>query len=157
MESKELEHWRRFVAKIRKSVEKRFQSGPRQILVAGEKHGDRLLDATTPEALQRSALGLLRERLRDCWYSVRTPPGAPEINEGEIDKLPEFLRPEARRAWKNYENQLEGFREDKFFSDRVRMAIEENDGYAALALLQERSDTGHGYEKVTIEPLEDFR
>lgn len=72
-----------------------------QIIVATEKHCTRYLDASTPEALAKSALKLLTERWNaGYWYHEPSVmyPETPILSEEEIAALPEHLRSAAKTA-----------------------------------------------------------
>lgn len=125
----------------------------RQALVAQEKHGTRVFDATTETALHKSALALVAERLKIGWYYEPEEPKKPELTKEQVEALPEGkIRKEAKRQHRDYRQELEEHEEDVEFWQNVQTALETQDGALAWKCLQHRDD--HEYEQVYLTTLE---
>lgn len=127
----------------------------KKILVAKEKHGDRYLNASTPEALAESAFKLLKERWEmDYWYHLDDPPSSNEIlSEEQISALPTttLAASEAQKR-ANYLRRLHAYERQRDTYEAIKDCVENNKKDQAWSLLQRRSN--YEYEQVTIETLE---
>lgn len=138
----------------------------KQIIVCHEKHGESYYDASTLEALHRSALAILTYRfnLGYVYYDPRedthefTLARRKEradliaMTDEQIAAIPsDVARVELR---KKRRAALQREREDERTAveyERIKAAVENKDGAAAWELLCDRSD--HEYERVELETL----
>ena len=133
-----------------------FDEGRRYVLVAREKHGTRYFDASTREALLKSALALLTERFKSKWYYYKPEePKAPydlpsedavkAMPEGQIKKLAAKMLADYRAELRNYEDDSDTYK-------AIVAAVKEKDGEKAWDCLRARE--GGEYEHVKVEELE---
>lgn len=127
----------------------------RQILIAEEKHGTRVFDATTEEALYASALVLLKERAtgRYSWYIEPDEPEKPDLPEDVVAALPAGkTKLKAEYDWEEYRRNMEIYALEMGIWSDTQYAINNNNGKLAWQILRSRSD--HEYEYVHLEELE---
>lgn len=125
-----------------------------QILLLKEKHGDRAFDATTVEALHKSALAIVKERLNEQWYyepeNDSTPP---EMTEAAIAALPNGpIKQAGLLAWVRYKTELQEYKIAQGDWQLVQDAIKNNDGKAAWDIIRSRQD--HEYENYRLIRIE---
>lgn len=143
-----------------------------RILIAREKHGPRYLDASSDEALARSSLKLLRDRLCKGYYpepdeAFARPPERPAEMDGEaFAALPPDIRHQlvrrraAHDAWVLEREDYADWRAQVMalvVAGDLRMVTIGLGRYArceplAYHLLSRRSD--HEYEGVSLEDVE---
>jgi len=123
-----------------------------RVLMAYEKHGDRVFDATTDVQLAFACVKLLRERFREGWYNPGQPP-----TDGRKNKLCSATIAELRRERVNYE-EAKQFYEDvqavlaEPVVQRTRMTGNPlRSNVWAWRLLEGRA--GYEYERVELEEL----
>ena len=85
-----------------------------RVIVAEEKHGTALYDASTPELFAKSALLILRERCADCWYTDSDKEWFTQVEEllekndlsfqGKNNKIPKAWALLLQRNDAEYEN-----------------------------------------------------
>jgi hypothetical protein len=125
-----------------------------QVVILREKYGDRYFVAKTKEQLHKTALKILTERWHNGrWYFEPEKVEALDFTEADIPKIPESMRAEAEKALKQNQALLRHYADavDKY--EAIRKAVEENDGKAALRILESRSK--YEYEEIMIEVCEE--
>lgn len=127
----------------------------RRILVCQEKHGTPLYDIPDDEALFRTALFILKERVKDQWIvppSEDEAPVSPGMTREQAEALPEgSIKRSSQNLLKQYEEAMKRHRKDLEEWASVEKALKEKDGKAAWSILQGRRD--YEYEGVFLEPL----
>lgn len=129
-----------------------------KIFIVNEKDSTRYFLAEPEAKLHAAALLILKERI-DPQYPYIVEPDEPEVPEGmlepaQIDALPEGeIKKAARSQRKGYDLAMREYRNDLDQWNRIKKAIKEKDGKAALGILKERQD--HEYEDFTIDDAED--
>jgi hypothetical protein len=127
----------------------------KQVLVAREKHGTRILNALTRKDCYASALLLLTERFTDSyWYHKPEPPsGKPELTQDQIEALPDGeVKDLAKKQWKRFEKRNKRYEDALVQYNEIVLAVESEDGKLAYQCLYDRAD--HEYEGVSLECLE---
>ena len=126
-----------------------------RILVVKEKHGSRYFEATTEEQLYKIALYLLKGRFNEgYWYSEPEFVEPLDFTEADIANMPQSMQDGARRQLRDYQHRLRVYLEDKEEWDKIKEAIENNDGKLAFSILDGRS--GYEYEGFDIEECEEI-
>lgn len=114
------------------------------VLVCYEKHGERYWDATSPEALARSALAILTERWKEgYWYSDPDDDGlgdsewaekrraeiakARALSREEIEALPTSARQAVISLRRESRQQVERDRRARDWYERAKRVVEEQD------------------------------
>jgi hypothetical protein len=114
----------------------------KRVLILKEHHGERALDISTPEQLQKAALSVIKGRFgSDHDYYMLEEPELPEspIAKEQIDVMSEGeLKEAAKEIYSNYERNLEGYNETIKEINLIRKCIETNDGRLAWKILQQR-------------------
>jgi hypothetical protein len=129
----------------------------KKILIFEEKHCHRFFDASTKELKRAAALKILTERLKDgYWYDAGrqdNKPEPPDVPKYIVEHLPKGnFRDEGLRRWDVFEAQMKEYQRAVEFEARVKAAVKNKDGAAALSLLDERSDGQYeGFREEEIE------
>lgn len=153
----------------------------KKILILEEKHGDRYYDASTPEALSRAAVKVLKERAEEGYWYIRhyaddTPANSKDaellaVTDEDLAATPAVIRADLEAQVLKARQRVERTKrlkleEDEWFDalESVISAPEEEawqikdkgqftrgGTYLAYALLRSRSD--YEYEGIRIETL----
>lgn len=128
----------------------------KKIIIFKEKHGNRYFDASTEKLRNAACLEIIKERFDEFWYDYdnEKPSAKNVLTEDQIAQLPtENLKIQETRKRKDYLSELRQYNEEVSFHEKVRLAIELNDGQSAYYLLLQRE--GGEYEGFDIENLEE--
>lgn len=132
-----------------------------RILIAKEKHGDKVYDVSTIELLDAACLEILAERLFNQWYwrpDEKEKP-AEVMSEEEIAALPEGqIRATAARLAKHWKDQQAWDADARKWYDRVKELVQEKESPRvtlrgeewpeSYLSLRERSD--YEYEEIEL-------
>ena len=125
-----------------------------KILVCYEKHGYRYLDASTPEALQKSALKILQERYEDG-YGGYDPsdniPKVPELTMDAVENLPELYKTIELDKYKTYQRDKRAYDRNLAWFNSLEKELIHPEG-KAWNLLKYRTD--YQYENVELKNVE---
>lgn len=137
-----------------------------RIILASEKHGQRLLDASAPEQFASSALALLSERdAEGYWYTDpadlvdREDAALLAMTDEQIDALPERIATSTRRARASARSRTRDIEDEQEWWTRMREVVDGQDLACnragrpiAWVLLSARAE--HEYERVELVDVE---
>ncbi len=129
------------------------------VMVVEEKHATRIFDASSKEAIFRSSLILLKERMKSnsrfycCPNDDYVNSYKPELSQTQIDALPDGnIKNEALNQVKRYNKIKKSFDADIEEWLNINKAIVDKDGEAAFIILETRCD--YEYEGFHFTSLE---
>ena len=128
------------------------------ILVVEEKHGNRHFDASTPEKLHAACVKILKQRLKEGWY---TPGDEPKLDYIDVSDIPDSLKDLAVIEIKRYKSQHKWWEQEVRDFDDINRVISftgklklYNRQPESYGILEQRSNGE--YERVHIEHLENI-
>jgi len=127
----------------------------KRILVLEEKHGTRHFDASTDKLLAQAALSVLKARFDEggWYYAPGVAPTKPDFAEADIEKMPASMQAAAKETFKQYRRSLNAWQQETDDYNRIKRAIDTNNGWLAWHILRDRSS--YEYERAELETLED--
>lgn len=122
-----------------------------KILVCYEKHGNRYLDASTPEKLGESALKVLKERWNEGYfYYAPIKPEEPPVMD--LESIPEPFKEQAKNMLLDYNRALDRYTKELREYNYLKDVIENNKTDKAWKTLDWFGESD--YERVSIENVE---
>ena len=122
-----------------------------KIMILVEHHGNRYLDVSTQEKLEKASLSVVKGRFggNNEYYPIEAPvdPGPPPFTEEQIEQLDKLFQPVARTEVLRHKSKLQSYNNEKKLQESIRYCIENNDGKLAYRILQSR----RGYEDESFE------
>lgn len=136
---------------IHKNFERLTSRELRDIIIFKEKHGDRYFRFNSFEAVQETALSILKDRM-DLYIYEPDPVDPIDFTEEDIKNYPESLKKEAYTKFRNYVRGKEWF--DTINDDYLlgKYALANKDGKVAWNVIRNRQD--HEYENYHLENFE---
>lgn len=118
---------------------------PRGVLIVGDHYSDsaNILDASTPEALGKAAIWVLRRRINDGY--IQNPGNEPEVigdEELETIESPALYR-EAERLQQRQMTRHRAWKERELLWRWANWALTQNSGEIAWWVLTQRAKDGH--------------
>ncbi len=113
-----------------------------KVMILHEHHGDRYLDVSTQEKLQKASLSVVKGRfgVKNDYYPFEEPtdPGPSPFNEEDIEKQHELFAPVIRTEILRHKAAVEAYKALKRQYESIKYCLEKNDGILAYRILQQR-------------------
>ncbi len=123
------------------------------VMVAAEKHDERHFYITGLEDLERVALKLITERVKNGWIGAYRNAVKPPVPKDVVLEWPKSeMRQMGLDQWDLYERRVKEDDTRRRQVDLAKQAIDEQNGTLALIVLTERCD--HEYEHWSLTPFE---
>ncbi len=125
-----------------------------EILVVKEKHGTFYYDASTKEALNVSALKILKERWEEGYWYYHPDElySAEDMRIIDLNTVVDVLKKTAESHNRLAERERAQYNSYVRWYERAKHAVDNDDPTEAYRLLSERSD--HEYESVRVERIQ---
>lgn len=128
-----------------------------RIMICTERHGNRYFSAYDSDKVFAACLKLVKERIKNNYYTVRDEPIPPTFTRDEIKNSNDSLQDKESYlgAWAMYDIDMYKYTELWCVCNDAATAASTNDGRLACDVIMRRSKMVRDYERVVFTTLED--